>query len=301
MTVLESPLKLARIAGLLISFYPNQKTYKLISFYMICCAIVFVSPQAAFFLDNLGNLQEATEVLSVFFPTIMTITQYLLFLLRNQSFKQLLEALSSLELVPNVHTKKAENLINIVLKWFMILFTGSTFMAQVVPLAAKVSEFYKTGEISQSKWAFPYKVSWVILRLFTLFISRFIFRVFFDLESSPVYEVCYITICLSILSLAIVLVTLQVIYMGTCLHICALFKDLKDKITECSLKALINETLTDKEHTLRIKLLVNYHNDILRLVKLMEKVFGEIYFSQIFSTILVLCVQAYLTTEVRIY
>lgn len=88
-------------------------------------------------------------------------------------------------------------------------------------------------------------------------------------------------------------------FLGTCLNICALFKDLKDRIQTSSIVAAVKST-SDTELKIIIKDIVDYHNSILDLIKMLEKVYAEIFFGQFFSVLSVLCTQAYLMEQVRI-
>lgn len=91
----------------------------------------------------------------------------------------------------------------------------------------------------------------------------------------------------------------DIIFLGLCLHICALLKDLGNGIIK-ELEIHANWTkATEQDFQNAIKSRIDYHNDICGIVKMLQSVFGGIFFSQFLGTICVLCTQAYLTTQVN--
>lgn len=121
------------------------------------------------------------------------------------------------------------------------------------------------------------------------------FSYFFDATKTPYYEIMYFYSAFGIPACANCIISIDMIFMGLCLHTVALFKDLKANISRVE-----REAQTDEEFKMQMSFLIDYHNRIFELMTQIEMVFSRIFFSEFFGTVFILCSQSYLAAMVSL-
>lgn len=125
--------------------------------------------------------------------------------------------------------------------------------------------------------------------------NPFFFSFIFDVTKSPYFEIEYLAMAIGIPACANCIVAIDTIFMGLCLHGVALFKDLKENIAKLDDNPVANSSVFVHE----MGLLMNYHDQILDLMKEIEATFSRLFFTQFIGTIFILCSQSYLATMVN--
>lgn len=86
--------------------------------------------------------------------------------------------------------------------------------------------------------------------------------------------------------------------MGMCIHINGLFKELEYRYKSVG-HSVTQGRISKREFRNNYKHCIDFQNDIYAIVKDTEKVFGNIFFIQFIGTIIIVCSQAFLGTQVR--
>lgn len=113
------------------------------------------------------------------------------------------------------------------------------------------------------------------------------------MTTSPYYEVIYLVSAIGIPACAHCIAAIDTIFMGLCIHSMALFRDLKRNLIKVD-----KEAKGEMQFKKNMNALIDYHNEILDLMKEIQSAFSRIFFTQFVGTILILCSQSYLAVMV---
>lgn len=118
-----------------------------------------------------------------------------------------------------------------------------------------------------------------------------------DFESSPVFEITYITFSLGLYPVTMILASLDLFFLACCLHVYGLFKDLRGQMG-LLVRNKDGVPRTRKNFHSNLSKCVDLQVEIYSLVQTIEEVFGGIFFTQYMGTIIIICIQAFLATQV---
>lgn len=140
------------------------------------------------------------------------------------------------ELLTNGHKfyVVAEHRARLILKIFLIFFVSSITASLLIPVAV-VIYYYLNGSYSMDKWKLPTVMEYDILPINFLFHYliefRFNFRLYFDVNESPTYEIAYCICLLAGYSIAYIIPTFTAFFVCVTVYIIACFKDVRQMIS----------------------------------------------------------------------
>lgn len=129
--------------------------------------------------------------------------------------------------------------------------------------------------------------------MWEMWLTRFSCSYFFDVASSPYFEIMYIYSVFAIPTCAGCIVAIDILFMGLCMHTVALIKDFKENLARVD-----REAKTDEDFKMQMSQQIKYHIEILELTRQIESVFNRMFFLEFFGTTFILCSQSYLTAMV---
>lgn len=140
------------------------------------------------------------------------------------------------------------------------------------PLLVMAIEYFNTGKIVESRWELPIP-----------FASPYI-----DFASSPGFELTFIEFAITFIPEVYFAFSPSFLFLGICLYLDGMFLELSYRFRD------INERRAFHE----FRDCVEFQNEIYYLVENAGQVFGSSFFTQFINTILTVCLQAYLATQV---
>lgn len=150
------------------------------------------------------------------------------------------------------------------------------------PVIVKTIEYFQTGTIVKYRWDLPIPYA----------------SPFFDLQVSPAYEIMYITFALSFVPDVFFAYSPDFLFMGMCIHIHGLFKELECRFKEVG-TSVTQGRISKRQFRDNYKHCIDFQNEIYAIVTDTQNVFGNIFFTQFIGTIIIVCSQAFLGTQVR--
>lgn len=289
MVLLEHGLRVAHLTGMLPTLNKGNPGYLLLIFFNCVCLVSMVLHSGYFFLNNYKNdFAQATNALSLCILVFMHAVKIAIGLLNNDKLIALYRRLKKVYDNPQEYRICIRDRVDERIKFYMVKLIRFTFVAAwaiiLTPVLSMAIEYLDTGAIQFSRWDLPIPYG----------------SPFYNTRSSPTYEILYVSIALSFTQCAFMAYTAVFLFIGISLHINGLFMELKCRLDD-TLKVIrakdIKDNLIFSHH---YKKCIDFHNEILELVKDVETVFGPVFFVQFMNTIITVCVHSYLVTQVSV-
>lgn len=96
---------------------------------------------------------------------------------------------------------------------------------------------------------------------------------------------------------------MDALFVGCSLHIESFFKDLQGQALNLEFGRLydILDGRKNKKFLDKVRSFVDYHNQVIDLVRRLERIYGSIFLVQYLGAMFSICTQAYLSTLVRYF
>lgn len=272
-------LSVANRFGALVALHPTNPYYKVLTFANLFSVVNVCFHTGYFYLQNINDFEKSTSVLGAHLNMLVHLSKIYILLVRGDTFLSVYKQLRRLCHDPmSKHFAAAQVLdkrVSLFGRIFIVFVLIVTVAITLNPLFVQFLEFYNTGQVVNFRWELPFPYA----------------NPFFDLKSSPGYEITYAFFAISIFPLGMFVISTDLLFMATCIHIRGLFHHLTVEMKDAM------ACPGDKE---KLGKAVSLQNLIYRIVEDTEKVFGNIFFSQCIGTLVIVCTEVYLATKVSL-
>lgn len=127
-----------------------------------------------------------------------------------------------------------------------------------------------------------------------------LFRLPFDYKTPTIFAATYAYVVLSIVPYINPILSVDALFLGCALHIESFFKDLQGQAMNLEFGRLYDRRDERRNNTFldNVRLFVDYHNQVIDLVRRLERIYGSIFLVQYLGAMFSICTQAYLSTLV---
>lgn len=276
-------VNIANQSGLLPCLHRNNPCYLLRTVINLIGAFSIAFHSIWFYLENHSDdFLQATLALNMCSTVIIHVTKALMGLAKNKEFLAVFLRLKRLYDDPcqyrlEIRDRIDQRLQNYAQKivWFISL---GILVVILTPIIVKTVEYFETGDIVKYRWDLPIPYA----------------SPFYNLQSSPTYEIVYVEFAISFPPDAFFAYSMGFLFMGISLHIHGLFLEL-----ECRFRNL-DMTQGRRQFREDCNKCIDFQNEIYEIVKDTQDVFANIFFVQFMGTIIIVCSQAYLATQVGV-
>lgn len=272
-------LKVANHSGLLVSLHKRDPFYKILTLLSAMCIFNIVFHTGSFYYRNIEDFDLSTSVLGSLLNFTMHSVKTFVVLVKNDYLLCLYYKMRKMCYDPEKDNfalaQKVERRIEFVTRTYLSLIVIAIVVVLTNPSLLQLIEYVNTGSVSRYRYELPFSFA----------------NPFLDLESSPAYEITYLICVISIVPLFIFVVSPDLLFMATCTHIGGLCDHLKAKV-----KSLIKNP--GDLNVLRD--CVDYQNSIYELIRDTERVFGLVFFVQCMGSLIVICSQIFVATQVNL-
>ena len=161
--ILKTPRLLARWSGLLVGVEQNSRWYFVATVLTILNTANFVIPIGTFMVQNLDNLDDFTDAFGAFCNMTVNMLKTCMFLLENRNLKRILEHMEKFALNQSLsnykHSCRAEAHGESHVKKFLVVVYLAVFGITSAPLLAMLIEYWKTGQVVDTRWNMPFKIA----------------------------------------------------------------------------------------------------------------------------------------------
>lgn len=279
--VLELPLFLANTCGLLIFVPHRSKWYFLLTLANFLNLGNFVFSIGFYMLYNIHNLDSFTNSFGAFSSMVVSLLKTSMFLQSNRLLGCTVHKLRALvkEAAGNDQFvfQVANRLTNTYTKKLFVIVYFSVIGVSLSPLLAMVLEYVESGRVIITRWELPFKEEYF----------------FFDVSQSPYFEIVYFISAIGMPLCSNCSLAIDTIFMGLCLYVVALLRDLK-----ANLDLVDDGPYAEEDFKQNMSQIILYHNKILQLIADIKQIFGRMFFTQFVGTIFILCAQSTLVAMV---
>lgn len=275
MVFFGSVLKIANYSGILVSLHDDHPHYKLLTFFSCSCVLNMVFHTAYFYIENIKDFDLSTSVLGALITVVMHLFKVEAILNQNKLFMDIYLKIKGMaeEDTDRIALANLEKTIERVARAFLSLVAVLLISLCTTPPLVQLIEYLETGSISKYRWELPLPYA----------------NPFVNLASSPAYEITFIIFVVTVTPLAMLLVSPDLLFMATCMHIEGLWHLVIIKAKDF----IVNPNDADS-----LRILVDYQNRIYEIIQETKQVFGRIFFVQSLGTLVIACTQIYVATQV---
>lgn len=277
MVFFGSVFHLANYTGVFVALHKGNPYYKLLTIFSWFSVLHMCIHCCYFYIENVGDFELSTAGIGPSLNIIMQTIKSVLLLKNNAQLVALYLKLRKLcDDQKNPHYEHAQQLDRKINSVIRIYFTFLGFAAVAFttnPLLVQLIEFRQTGSVTRYRWELPFNYA----------------NPLFDVRSSPAYEVTYAVFAITLMPLTIYVISSDLLFMATCMHISGLWDDVRRKIQLYSERPLSGG---------RLREIVDYQNAIYEIVKDTQKVFSGIFFTQCMGALVIICTLIFVATQV---
>lgn len=274
-----SILEISNRSGILVALHKNNPYYKWMTLFSVISILNIVFHTASFYVEHIEDFDLSTTVLGALMNMLMHSVKVYLILAKNDKLINLYYQVKKLRNDPKCsHYKDASKLekkIEIITKAYLGFVGLLTLTITTNPLLVQLIEFVTTGSVIKYRWELPFPYA----------------NPFLDLKSSPAYEITYGPFAISVWPMAMFVVSPDLLFLATCIHVRGLFDHLKTKLQK------LNQCPNDLR---MLRHCVDYQNSIYEIVMNMKRVFGSIFFIQSMGSLVIVCTQIFVATKVSL-
>lgn len=278
-----SALKVANLFGLLPSLHPTNQWYKIIITINILHLTSITIHSACYSLENTEDFDKSTFALGFSVNCAMDLVKIILLITNKQQLLRLylkLKRTCAGKANKDCIAKRVEFCSRLFLLFIIYIYLAIL----CTPLIVRSIAYLQRNTVREYQWE--------ELQLPMPYANPLI-----DFQSSPVFEITYITSAVGLYPLLMILASVDLLFMASCLHVYGLLKDLRNQMEEL-VGHQSSYSRTGKKFGSNLSKCVDLQNEIYLLVQGIEDVFGGIFFTQFTGTIIIICIQAFLTTQV---
>lgn len=279
MVFFGSVLEISNRFGVLLALHKTNPCYKLITLFCWMSVVNVAVHTGLFYIQNIEDFDKSTSVLGAFMNMLMHLVKVHLLMFNSDEFLALYFKLRRLCNDPKRTHYEAARKIEGQIELFVRVYLGFIILVAVTitinPLIVQTMEYFQTGHVHQYRWETPFPFA----------------SPFGDIRSSPIYEITFATWTVSILPLAMFVISADLLFMACCFHIRGLL---------VHLKFMMESYAVTPNNLEQLKRCVFYQTSIYEIVKDTQYVFGGIFFTQYLGTLVIVCTQAFLATRVTL-
>lgn len=279
-----SAFKVANLFGLLPSLHPTNHWYKIIIAINVLNLASWTIHSFWFFLENTEDFDKSTFALGLSVNCAMDLAKIILLLLNNQQFLRLylkLKRTCEHPLRDRATKDYISTRVEFCSRLFYFFIICICLAIVCTPLIVRLIAYLRNDPLKDLQWELPLPYANPLI----------------DFESSPVFEITYITFSLGLYPVTMILASLDLFFLACCLHVYGLFKDLRGQMG-LLVRNKDGVPRTRKNFHSNLSKCVDLQVEIYSLVQTIEEVFGGIFFTQYMGTIIIICIQAFLATQV---
>lgn len=286
MVFLGTILNISNQTGMLPTLHKNNPLYLLRAVVNLIGAFSIIFHCGWFYyMNNKCDFVQATFGLGMCMCVLMHVTKVLLWLTRNNQFLAVYLRLKQFYDDPTLYGRQFRDPLDHQLNFYtkniirFVVVAGSS--VTLTPVVVKLLEYYRTGAVVQYRWDLPMPYA----------------SPFADFKSSPTYEFTYVTFALSFGPDVFFAYSVDFVFMGMCVHIYGLFKELEHRFQNVGV-SVNGRRISKRQFRENYKNCIDFQNEIYEIVKATEDVFVNIFGVQFIGTIIIICTQAFLATQV---
>lgn len=271
-------LEVANRLGTLIALHPNNPYYKLITVACFFSVLNMAFHTGYFCFESIGDFDKFTSVLGAFLNIMMHASKACFILLNSGNLLALYYKIRKLCYDPRkshyADAQRLERKMEIFSRFYIFFIMVAAAAVTFNPFFVQFIEYYNTGKVMKFRWEMPFPFA----------------SPFFNLKSSPAYEITYAIFLIAIIPFALFAVSPDLLFMAVCVHIYGLFKHLTKNIRNCAANPSDLKVL---------RRCVDYQNTIYGIVDDTKSVFGNLFFCQCFGSMVIVYTQVFVATQVR--
>ncbi|CAO1423908.1 unnamed protein product [Diamesa serratosioi] len=236
-----------------------RKFAKFVIVIFILTIIFLLFSEALFVVINVNDLLEAADAVGTFLTGILGLVKYFTFLRNKSGFYQLMDKLNELSL-KNIakHSKvleKANKISNLVTKFNLILTLFTAIGYCLIPIITNI--YYHLINGGPFLELMPMKTAY-----------------FYDTSISPNYEFTYILICVAMFCIVFSSISVDSLFIGFCLNICAHFNIIRSSTFE---------------EDFNYKSFIKCHQELIALCTDLNEIYVLVIFTQFLVCSMLLC------------